>query len=308
MKTLHLIIGSRGSDLALYQANFIRSILEKEHGCSVEIRIIKTSGDKIDTLSFDKMEGKGFFTKELEDALLAHEIDLAVHSLKDLMTSQPDGLKLGAVGYRADRRELLLVRRKSRTADGFIPVREGGTVGTSSARRKCQVAWHNPSLQIKDLRGNVPTRVKKLREGQYDAILLAAAGVARLELDLSDLEVVLLEPKEFLPAPAQGILGIQIRTNDEAVESTVSRLGSSDAMAEATLERGLLKRFGAGCSLPLGVYSEKQGANYLLKAVLGEHDGERWTGLATTEVVGHDTEVMLAEAYAALRKGAIPRD
>lgn len=304
MSTPRLVIGSRGSDLALFQARFIRAILEKEHGCAVDIKVIKTSGDKIDTVSFDKMEGKGFFTKELEDALLAHEIDLAVHSLKDLMTTQPDGLKLGAVGYRADRREMLLIRRESRTSDGFFPVRDGGSVGTSSARRKCQVAYHNPSLVIKDLRGNVPTRIQKLRDGKYDAILLAAAGVTRLALDLSDLEVVLLDPKKFLPAPAQGILGIQIRDHDDRVESIVGRLGSAEAMTEAMLERGLLKRFGAGCSLPLGVYSEKQGDRYLLKAVLGEHDGQRWIGLTTAEVVGQDTDVMLADAFDALRKGA----
>ena len=303
MNPPHLTIGSRGSDLALYQARFIRSILEKDHGCAVDIKVIKTSGDKIDTISFDKMEGKGFFTKELEDALLAQEIDLAVHSLKDLMTTQPDGLKLGAVGYRADRREMLLIRRESRTADGFLPVREGGSVGTSSARRRCQVAHHNPSLVIKDLRGNVPTRIQKLRDGKYDAILLAAAGVTRLNLELSDLEVVLLDPKEFLPAPAQGILGIQIRTDDDRVESIVSKLGSTEAMTEALLERGLLKRFGAGCSLPLGVYSEKQGGHYLLKAVLGLQDGDEWTGLSSTEVVGPDTDALVVEAYEALQKG-----
>src|SRR5512138_1392256 len=174
-----LVIGSRGSDLALFQANFIKSILEGP-SCAVEIKIIKTSGDKIDNISFDKMEGKGFFTKELEDALLANEIDLAVHSLKDLMTSQPDGLKLGAVGYRADRRELLLIRKEAVDGDGLIPVKQGGVIGTSAARRKGQIAYYNPSLTIADLRGNVPTRVAKLRDGKYDAILLAAAGVTRL--------------------------------------------------------------------------------------------------------------------------------
>ena len=303
MNPPHLTIGSRGSDLALYQARFIRSILEKVHGCAVDIKIIRTTGDKIDTVSFDKMEGKGFFTKELEDALLAREIDLAVHSLKDLMTTQPDGLKLGAVGYRADRREMLLIRRESCTADGFLPVREGGSVGTSSARRKCQVASHNPSLVIKDLRGNVPTRVQKLRDGRYDAILLAAAGVTRLNLDLADLEVVLLDPEEFLPAPAQGILGIQIRTDDKQVESVVSKLGSAEAMTEAMLERGLLTRFGGGCSLPLGVYSERHADSYRLKAVLGVPDGDDWRGLASAEVVGTDSNEMHDEIFTALQKG-----
>jgi len=138
-----LVIGSRGSDLALYQANFIRDILVQEHDCKVEIKIIKTSGDKIDNLSFDKMEGKGFFTKELEDALLAREIDLAVHSLKDLMTTQPDGLKLGAAGYRADRREMLLIRPDAREGEGIIPVRAGAVIGTSSNR-----GLHQNSLEV----------------------------------------------------------------------------------------------------------------------------------------------------------------
>lgn len=297
----HLTIGSRGSDLALYQANFIRSILENEHGCAVEIKIIKTAGDKIDNVSFEQMEGKGFFTKELEDALLAREIDLAVHSLKDLMTSMPDGLKLGAVGYRADRRELLLIRKDSVEGDGLLPVRKGGVIGTSAARRKAQIAHHNPSLVIHDLRGNVPTRVQKLRDGKYDAILLAAAGVTRLKLDLSDLHVNELDPEQFLPAPAQGILGIQIRDNDTAVEQVISKLGSSAAMLEANLERGLLARFDSGCSLPLGVYSEVRDKQLRLKAVLGTRANDQWTGLNRTDITGTDVDDVISRAYDALQ-------
>ena len=203
MNVRTLIIGTRGSDLALYQANFIHDVLVNEHKCIVDIKIIKTSGDKIDTISFDKMEGKGFFTKELENALLNKEIDLAVHSLKDLMTSQPASLKLGAAGYRADRREMLLIRKESLGSNNVLPVKDGGIIGTSSARRKCQIVHHNPTLQIKDLRGNVPTRINKLRKGQYDAIIIAAAGVKRLKLNLDDLEVVLLDAEIFLQAPAQ---------------------------------------------------------------------------------------------------------
>lgn len=297
----HLVIGSRGSDLALFQANFIRSILETEHNCSVEINIIKTAGDKIDNVSFEQMEGKGFFTKELEDALLAQEIDLAVHSLKDLMTSQPAGLKLGAVGYRADRRELLLIRKASVAGDGLLPVKPGGVIGTSAARRKGQIAFHNQSLRIADLRGNVPTRVAKLRDGKYDAILLAAAGVTRLNLDLSDLTVIALDPEQFLPAPAQGILGIQIRDNDPRVEHVVSRLGSAEAMLEANLERGLLARFDSGCSLPLGVFSTVRGDNLRLKAVLGIRDGDAWTGLKRTDISGTDVDDVISKAYDALQ-------
>ncbi|MBK7141713.1 MAG: hydroxymethylbilane synthase [bacterium] len=302
-----LIIGSRGSDLALYQANFIRSILEQEHGCTVELKIIKTVGDRIDNVSFEQMEGKGFFTKELEDALLAHEIDLAVHSLKDLMTSMPSGLKLGSVGYRADRRELLLIRRSSVEGENLLPVRKGGVIGTSAARRKGQVAFHNPSLAVADLRGNVPTRVAKLRDGKYDAILLAAAGVTRLELDLSDLHVISLDPEQFLPAPAQGILGIQIRDNDPTVESVISKLGSAAAMLEANLERGLLARFDSGCSLPLGVFSEVRDGQLRLKAVLGTRVDDQWTGLKRTDITGTDVDDVISRAYDALRGSPVCR-
>jgi hydroxymethylbilane synthase len=298
-----LIIGSRGSDLALYQANFIGDILVREHGCVVNIKIIKTTGDKIDDVSFDKMEGKGFFIKELEEELLAKEIDLAVHSLKDLMTSQPEGLKLGAVGYRADRREMLLINKDSHSGDNVIPVKEGGVIGTSSNRRKCQIAYLNPAVTMKDLRGNVPTRVQKLRDGMFDAIIIAAAGVTRLELDLSDLEVVLLDADRFLPAPAQGILGIQMRTDDDRVEQTVSKLGSKQDAVAASLERGLLARFDSGCSLPLGVKSELSDTEMRLTAVLGVGEADSWQGLKRVEIAGTDVEQIVDDTFNALNSG-----
>jgi len=297
-----IVIGSRGSDLALYQANFIRDILVREHSCDVEITIIKTAGDRIDNLSFDKMEGKGFFTKELEDALLSEAIDLAVHSLKDLMTTQPMGLKLGAVGYRADNREMLLIRSNARVSDGFIPVKPGGIIGTSSARRKCQIAYHNPSLEIRDLRGNVPTRIQKIRDGQYDAILVAAAGVQRLGLDVSDMHSILLETDQFLPAPAQGMLGLQIRSDDRRVEAIVSQLGSARAAKEAQLERGLLQRFGGGCSLPLGVVSHVSPDSFGLRAVLGCRQGDRWEGLARAEAFGTDIDDVIHQTHNSLNE------
>lgn len=300
-----IIIGSRGSDLALYQANFIRDILTREHSCDVELAIIKTAGDRVDNLSFDKMEGKGFFTKELEDALLSGAIDLAVHSLKDLMTTEPEGLKLGAVGYRADSREMLLIRSDARVSDGLLPVKPGGTIGTSSARRKCQIAHHNPSLEIRDLRGNVPTRVQKLRDGQYDAILIAAAGVQRLALDISDLHSILLDAEHFLPAPAQGILGLQIRSDDKRVDAVVSRLGSTRAAREAALERGLLRKFDGGCSLPLGVVSHVTGDSYGLKAVLGRRDADGWDGLVQAESFGADINEVIDATYNLLNERVV---
>jgi len=292
-----LTIGTRGSQLALWQAGFIKDIINRTQLGAVEIRIIKTEGDRIDNVSFDKMEGKGFFTKEIEDALLAGEIDLAVHSLKDLMTVQPDGLKLGAVGYRADKRELLLIRREATTGKGMLPVKAGGVIGTSSARRRCQIAHHNPDLTIRDLRGNVPTRVGKLREGQYDAIIIAYAGVLRLEMDLSDLTALPLDPEKFLPAPAQGILGLQIRADDARTEAVVSQLGSKEAAIEAELERGLLARFDSGCSLPLGVCSGVEADNLRLKAVLGIRDNDGWDGLRRVDITGTDRKQVVDDAY-----------
>ena len=215
--------------------SFIRDMIFRETNVETDIRIIKTAGDKIAELSFDKMEGKGFFTKELEDALLSREIDLAVHSLKDLMTSQPAGLKLGAVGYRADRSEALVMNKGIHQGENLLPIKPGSVIGTSSPRRKCQIAIHAPTLNIKDLRGNVPTRILKLRENQYDAIIIASAGIKRLGLDLFDLDVIYLDPRKFLPAPAQGILGIQIRDNDPGTERAVSVLNSTDAVYEFSL-------------------------------------------------------------------------
>ncbi len=300
MTGVNLTIGARGSDLALHQANFIREILEREHNCSIKIRIINTGGDFDKELPFEMMEGTGYFTKELEEALLQGEIDVAVHSLKDVMTTQPQGLMLGAVGYRIDRREILLIRKGSEITHGLLPVKPGGVIGTSSLRRKCQIAFHNPTLIVKDLRGNVPTRIDKLRNGNYDAILIAAAGVKRLNLDLSEFITVLLDSQEFLPAPAQGMLGIQIRSNDSVVEKIISRLGSETASLESALERGLLKLFKAGCSLPLGVYSKTNGKNHRLKAVLGIRNGNNWVELKQIDFNGSDAHHLVNQAYAGL--------
>ena len=297
MSLSRLILGSRGSLLALWQANFIQEILSSKYNCQSDIKIIKTTGDIIDNVSFDKLEGKGFFTKELEEALLNKEIDLAVHSLKDLMTSQPDGLKVGAVGFRADRREVLLINRDKFDGDGLLPIKPDSVIGTSSARRKCQIMYHAPSLEIKDLRGNVPTRVKKLRDGLYDAIIIAAAGIDRLELDLSDLKVIRLDPKKFLPAPAQGVLGIQIRKNDPETENIIGKLNSPEVALEAKLERGLLAKFDAGCTLPLGVYSSISEGQLNLTAILGESKNGQWVGLRRVEESGSDAEIIVDSVY-----------
>jgi hydroxymethylbilane synthase len=248
-------IGSRGSDLALWQANYVRRLLE-EKGCSVSISIIQTKGDKIQDLSFDKLEGKGFFTKEIETSLLEEEIDLAVHSHKDLETSEPEGLTTAAVSYREDPCELLLINEEAWKEDEVWELKKNATIGTSSARRKSQVLALRPDLQIKDLRGNVPTRIEKLKAGLYDAILLANAGVSRLKLELNGLKIIKLDPEEFVPAPAQGVLALQIRKNHVALAALLSEINDRKVAQQIGVEREVLKQMEGGCQLPLGVYND----------------------------------------------------
>jgi hydroxymethylbilane synthase len=301
-----LVIGSRGSELALWQANFIKNNLANHTDVPVEIRIIKTQGDKIDHLSFSEMEGKGFFTKELEDALLNGTIDLAVHSLKDLQTTMPDGLDLGAVCFREDPRELVLIHPKAHDSEAPLGIKAGATVGTSSVRRQCQIAHLAPTLKLKDLRGNVPTRARKLREGQYDAILLANAGVRRLNLDISDLKSFVLGISYFLPAPAQGILGIQVRRDDQQVNSIVGVLDDAKLRKQVALERGLLTRFDGGCQLPLAVTSEITYNGYMLRATLGVRQEAGWGMLRRVDLTGTDIETLIDGAYQCLTTPAKP--
>ncbi len=251
----HIIIGSRGSDLALWQANYIKSRLEFI-SCTVEIKIIQTKGDKIQHLSFDKIEGKGFFTKEIEKALIDKEIDLAVHSLKDLETDQPKGLCLGAVPVRENPSDCLLINKNAVDESNELNIKKSAIVGTSSARRKNQLLLFRDDLEIKDLRGNVPTRVNKLSSGEYDGIVLAKAGLNRLELDLSAFFVFDLSPQFFIPAPAQGALGLQIRDNDSALMDVLSKLNDSSTYENVNFERNILNGIGGGCHSPFGAYSE----------------------------------------------------
>jgi hydroxymethylbilane synthase len=248
-----IIIGSRGSDLALWQANFVQARL-KAIGLDAEITIIKTQGDKIQDLSFDKLEGKGFFTKEIEDALLNKEIDLAVHSHKDLPTTSPEGLMIAAVSEREDPSELLLMQKDAEDPRNKYFLKRGASVGTSSARRKSQILAFRDDIEIRELRGNVPTRIQKLRDKQYDAILLAAAGVERLQINLDEFKVVKLDPKEFVPAPAQGVLALQIRSEDKELFTQLQVLNHHDVAVAIAVERKVLNMLDGGCQLPLGVY------------------------------------------------------
>ena len=252
-----ITIGTRGSDLALWQANHVKSQLESI-GQNVNIQIIKTRGDRIQDLSFDKMEGKGFFTKEIEVALLNHDIDIAVHSHKDLETTPPEGLKIAAVSERANPCELLLIRKPAHEPNALWELKKNAIVGTSAARRKSQLLALRLDVEIKDLRGNVPTRIEKLKSGDYDAILLAKAGVERLKLDLSELVTVELTPDEFVPAPAQGVLALQIREQDNKLNDILQQINDAEVQKLVHLEREVLRLMDGGCQLPLGVYCDNK--------------------------------------------------
>jgi len=258
-----IILGSRGSDLALWQARHVQQQL-LEIGVTSDIKIIKTSGDQIQNIGFDKMEGKGFFTKEIEEALLRSEIDIAVHSHKDLETTNPEGLIIAAVSQRADARDLLIMRKDRFTSSELKSGPENPNLGTSSARRKALIQHHFPNAKLSDLRGNVPTRVQKLRDGLYDAILLAKAGIDRLEIDLSEFHLQALDPSQFVPAPAQGVLGIQARANDLTVLEILQKLNHQETQLIINAERSVLKQIGGGCQVPLGAYCSHTNGLYTL--------------------------------------------
>lgn len=276
-----LVLGSRGSQLALWQARHIAARLESL-GVETEIRIIKTTGDKITDVPLAQVGGKGLFTKEIEDALLAGEIDLAVHSLKDLPTVTPDGLTVAAIPEREDPRDALLGKR-------FEALSAGMKVGTSSLRRAAQLRNLVPGLVIEDLRGNLDTRVRKLEEGQYDAIVLAAAGLSRL--GWQDKIADRLEPTMVCPAAGQGALAIETRSSGEALE-ICRRLDHGPTRAAVVAERALLGALGGGCQVPIGAHAfHVEGRLQLMGVVVEPESGEE----VRAAIEGSEPEVLGVE-------------
>lgn len=264
-----IIIGSRGSELALWQANYIKRELEKKNrNVSVEINIIKTKGDKILDVALSKIGDKSLFTKELEVELLAKRIDLAVHSLKDLQTQIPAGLKLAAVTKRHEVEDVLIARKKGMTIKS-LP--EFAVVATGSLRRRAQLLHFRPDITIIDLRGNVPSRIKKFLESEWDAIILARAGVERLNLKKHISSFI---PKEeILPAVGQGALGIEIREDNKAVEEIIKSLHHEETYKAVIAERALLRTLEGGCQVPIGAFAEVKPSGLYLDAVVGSLDG-----------------------------------
>jgi hydroxymethylbilane synthase len=287
---MQIRIGSRGSDLALWQAHHIKKQLETL-GASVTITIIKTKGDAIQDLSFDKIEGKGFFTKEIEEALLTNSIDLAVHSHKDLETNQPEGLEIACVSEREDPADMLLIHPSAYDESQAFNLKKGAIVGTSSARRKAQLVALFDDVEIKDIRGNVPTRIQKLEEGQFDAILLAKAGVDRLQINLDKFKTIRLDPNVFVPAPAQGVLALQIREADKQLKELLQSINHPEVQEKIEIERSVLRLMKGGCQMPLGVYCDDAFMVHVAFAtkweegtVFSTYEGDDRTHLAETIV------------------------
>jgi hydroxymethylbilane synthase len=263
-----LRIGSRGSQLALWQANHISGLLRAQ-GQEVEIEIIHTTGDKITDVALAKVGTKGMFTKEIEEALAGRQVDLAVHSLKDLPTELPGGFEIAAITERQDPRDAFC----SLKYNSIEALPQGARVGTSSLRRQAQLKAIRPDLDIHPLRGNVDTRLRKLEQGEYDAIVLASAGLKRLGKTELVQEII---PAEIMcPAAGQGALGIEIREGDVKTRELLTFLNDSNARAATTCERALLNSLGGGCQVPIGAFAERRDGKLHLEAIVADPDGSK---------------------------------
>ena len=261
-----LRIGSRGSQLALWQANHVAALLRGQ-GHAVEIEVIKTTGDKITDVALAKVGTKGMFTKEIEEALAENRVDLAVHSLKDVPTELAPEFELSAIMKREDPRDAFISVKYS----GLEELPHGARVGTSSLRRQCQLKAVRPDLEIFPLRGNVDTRLRKLESGDYDAIILAAAGVHRLGLDKHLRSRI--APEVMCPAVGQGALAIESRRADHQTRNALAFLNHPDTRDAIECERALLGSLGGGCQVPIGAYAVKHGNGLRLRAMVGRPDG-----------------------------------
>ncbi len=261
-------VGTRGSKLALAQTNWvIGKIREKHPGLEIETVIIKTKGDKITDVPLAKVGGKGLFVKEIEEALLRHDIDLAVHSMKDVPTELPEGLEIAIIPERESPYDVLI----SRNGKGLSDLPKGAKVGTSSLRRAAQIRARYPELTIENLRGNLDTRLRKLAEGLYDAIIVAEAGLLRL--GLGDTPRERLSPEVMLPAIGQGALAIEVRRDDAELKEALSFLHHKETAVCVAAERAFLAALGGGCQVPLAAHAVLEDGKLLLKALIADPEG-----------------------------------
>ena len=291
-------LGSRASQLALWQAEHIRSEIERETGRPVEITKIKTTGDMILDVPLSRVGGKGLFVKEIEEALLSGRIDLAVHSMKDVPTDLPDRLGIVAITRREDPRDAFLSVKYRRLEE--LP--QGGRVGTSSLRRQTQLLGLRPDLRIESLRGNLDTRIRKMEEGLFDAVILAAAGIRRLGWEAKITQY--LPPELSLPAIGQGALGIEIRTDDLETREAVSFLNHRDTAYAVRAERGFLKRLEGGCQVPIASFGRTEGEAIVLEGLVGRPDGSQILRAGARGTVADPEGLGVSLAESLLRRGA----
>lgn len=294
-----IVLGTRGSKLAIWQAEWIKKKLENAHkGITVELNKIKTTGDKILDVPLAQVGGKGLFVKEIEEAMLRGEIDIAVHSMKDVPTEFPEGLHLAVICEREDPRDALISSEFSSLTD--LP--RGARVGTSSLRRSCQLLSIRPDLNILSLRGNLDTRLRKLEEGQFDAIILAAAGVKRL--GWQDRITEYLSTDISLPAIGQGAIGIECRRDDTEIHRIIETLNHNKSNICVSSERACLKKLEGGCQVPIAAHAELNGEKLIIRGLVGSLDGKT---IIKSTIEGKSTDAdsigtTLAEAL--LAKGA----
>jgi len=268
MKRRRIVIGTRGSKLALRQSLMVKEALENLwEGLEVELSIIKTTGDKITDVPLAKVGGKGLFVKEIEDALLAGSVDLAVHSMKDVPAELPSGLIIGAIPKREDPRDVLV----SVSYRSLMDLPQGAVVGTSSLRRTVQIRMLRPDLKVETLRGNLDTRLRKVKEGLFDAVILAAAGIHRM--GWHEVITEYLDPQEFLPAVGQGALGIEIREDDREIAELVSKIHDKTTAFSVTAERSFLRELEGGCQVPVGCHCFVENGTVRLVGMIASLDG-----------------------------------
>jgi hydroxymethylbilane synthase len=316
MMSKRITIGTRGSKLALWQAEFVKTQLQKlSPDLGIEIRKIKTTGDKILDVPLAQVGGKGLFVKEIEEALLRYEADIAVHSMKDVPTDFPDGLHLPVVCEREDPRDALIVNNKLKVKSEKLKVKDeeskpslifslsqNAKIGTSSLRRSCQLLSLRPDLKIEQLRGNLDTRLRKLDEGQFDAIILAAAGMKRLGLQDRITEILPLDIS--LPAIGQGAVGIECRINDEWVNNLVSALNHPETFVCVKAERAFLKKLEGGCQVPIAAHARLKDGRIVIQGLVGSISGEKIIKGYSEGEPGHAENLGIALAEEILSKGA----
>lgn len=262
------MIGTRGSKLALWQSNHIKDLVTEITGLPVELKVIKTTGDKILDVPLAKVGGKGLFTKEIEVELLAGAVDLAVHSMKDVPTELPEGCRIAATPARVDPRDVIV----SGAGYDLDTLPRGARLGTSSLRRRSQVLALRPDLEIVDVRGNLDTRMRKAEQGEVDAVILASAGITRM--GWAERISHYISPRQMVPAVGQGAIGVEIREGDEFMAEVCEKLTHAQTHAAVAAERVVMRQLEGGCQVPIGAYARLEDGAFVMDAVVGSLDGD----------------------------------